>query len=65
MYSEKFLKNSVKQLTSLFPVMLQTFFTRRTLKGKLDTQMALQGHLSTQDTLGLSGTRGTQSTQDI
>ena len=28
MYSEKFLKNSLKLLRSPFPVMLQTFFTK-------------------------------------
>ena len=27
-----------------FPVMLQTFFTRRRLKGHLDTQIAQEGH---------------------
>ena len=44
MYSEVF-KNSLKLLASSFlAVMLRTFFTRRALKGKLDTQRALQGH---------------------
>ena len=37
-YSEKFLKNSVKLLRSPFPVMLLTFFTRRALRGHSDTQ---------------------------
>ena len=62
--SEKFLKNSIKLLTRLFPVMLGTFFTRRALKGKLGSQRALRVHLSTKDTRAIKHTRhsGTQST---
>ena len=44
--------------------MLQTFFTRRALKGRLSNRRALQGYLGTQGTgalevLGHSGSRGT------
>ena len=44
MYSEKFLKSSIKLLRSSFPVMLQTFLTRRALKMYLSTQRLLQLH---------------------
>ena len=44
----KFFKNSVKLLTSSFLVMLQTFFTQRTLKWKYGSPRALEGHLGTQ-----------------
>ena len=40
MYFEKFLYNSTKLLRS--PIMLQTFSTRRALKGHLRTQRALE-----------------------
>ena len=46
MYSEKFLK-TLKLLTSLFLVMLQTFFIKTALKGELDTPRTLEGHLGT------------------
>ena len=59
MYSERFLKDSIKLLWSPFPVMLQTFFTRRALKGhswvtqralnhSIGTLRAFQAHLDTQ-----------------
>ena len=69
----KVFKNSIKLLTSPFPKILQTFFTRRALKGKLSTQRvlqehckgilksAVQGHSGTQ-ALGYLGTRGTRET---
>ena len=54
MYPKTFLKISIKLLTSLFPVMLQTFFIRRALKGHSnDTPRTLQGYLFTQDTMFL------------
>ena len=48
MCSEKFLKNSIKLLASSFPVMKNTFSTRRTLKRKLGTPRAILGYMSTQ-----------------
>ena len=58
MYSERFLKDSVKPLRSPFSVILQTFFTQKGFKGHLFTQrvlkalkhlrgLALKGHLVT------------------
>ena len=47
--------NSLKLVTSPFLVLFQTFFKRRTVKGKLDTQMALQ---DTPRELGFLGTQG-------
>ena len=44
MYSEKFLKISIKPLRTSFPVMLQTFFTRKALKMHSSTQRLLKGH---------------------
>ena len=44
MYSEKFLKISIKLLRSPFSVMLKTCFTRRALKGHWDTQGTLRRH---------------------
>ena len=43
MSSEKFFKISIKLLRSPVPVILQTFFTRRTLKGNLGTQRTFKG----------------------
>ena len=40
----KVFKNSVKLLMNLFLVMLRPFFTHTALKGKLNTQRALQGN---------------------
>ena len=55
MYSKKFSKISTKLLRSSFPVMLQTFLTRRALKRNLSTQRntwrALKRHLSTRRSL--------------
>ena len=58
MCSEKFLKNSIKLLRR-FPVMWQTFFAQRALKGH---SRSFQGHLDTQDTQTLEHLRhlGTQ-----
>ena len=55
MHSEKKLKLS----TSPFLVMIQTFFTRRALKGKLGTQRALQEHSGIPWAFRLSNTQGT------
>ena len=51
-------KNSIKLLTSPFTVMLQTFFTRRALKGNLGTQMALEGNLATHGTRSIEHSKG-------
>ena len=52
---KSFQKSSTKLLRSSFPVMLQTFFTRRVLKRNLSTQRntwrALKRHLSTRRSL--------------
>ena len=53
MYSGKFFKSSIKLLRNPFPVVFQTFFTQRALKGHLSTQKAVQGHLGSQDTQAL------------
>ena len=37
-----FLKNPIKLLTSPFPMMLQTFFTRRALEGGLGTRRSFK-----------------------
>ena len=58
MYSEKFVKNSIKILTISCNVLI-----RRVLKGKLGTQRALKalkGHLGTQRAFRHSGTQGTR-----
>ena len=51
MYSEKFLKITTKLLRSPFPVMLETFFTRKNIQRTLGytkgTKGALRGHLRT------------------
>ena len=57
MCSEKFLKNSIKLLASSFPVMKDTFSTRRTLKGKVGTPRAILGYMSTQGTEALEHLR--------
>ena len=44
MYSKKFLKGSIKLLSSPFPVMLQNFFTRRALKGHFKGIRRALGH---------------------
>ena len=51
MYSEKFLKISIKLLRSPFSVMLKTCFTRRALKGHWDTQGTLRRHSKGTETL--------------
>ena len=51
MYSEKFLKISIKLLRSPFSVMLQTCFTRRALRGHWDTQRTLRRHSKGTETL--------------
>ena len=58
----KVFKNSIKLLMRTFLVMLQSFCTLRALKGKLGTQMALQGSSKvTRRTLGHSRAWGIQS----
>ena len=51
MYSEKFLKISIKLLRSPFSVKLQTCFTRRALRGHWDTQRTLRRHSKGTETL--------------
>ena len=43
--SGKFFKNSMRPLRSPFPVMLQSYFNRRVVKGHLGTQRSLEGEL--------------------
>ena len=43
--------------------MFQTFFTQRVLKGKLDTQGALEWYFGTQRELEHAGTQGTWALQ--
>ena len=45
MCSGKFFKNSMRPLRSPFPVMLQSYFNRRVVKGHLGTQRSLEGEL--------------------
>ena len=59
MYSEKCLENFIKLLRNPVPVTLQTFFTRRALKGHLDTQEALEG--DSKSTLRALNTQGTRA----
>lgn len=59
MYSEKFVKNSIKILTISCNVLI-----RRVLKGKLVTQRALKalkGHLGTRVLRALGHSKGTQA----
>ena len=46
----KVLRKLLKLFESTIPAMLQTFFTRRALKGRLSNRRALQGYLGTQGT---------------
>ena len=60
MYSEKFLKNSVKLLSSPFPVILETIFSLRALKSySKGTLRSLQGHFN--DIWALEGHLGTRA----
>ena len=62
----KVFENSTKLITSSSLVMLWTFFTQRTLKEKLGTQRALQGHLATRALMTLAhlGIRALETLQD-
>ena len=71
-YSQKFLKNSIELLRSLFPVMLQTFFTqehlglRRALGGTRALKKTLERLLGTTKELKVHlGTRKLDQSRDL